>query len=327
MMREITYAQAIREALREEMSRDDRVLIMGEDVGVFGGIFKATEGLYKEFGPDRVMDTPISEAAIAGTATGAALLGLRPVCEIMFMDFITIASDQIVNQAAKMRYMFGGQAQVPAVFRTNIGAGRSSAAQHSQSLHAWIMHVPGLRLVLPSCPYDAKGLLKTAIRDDNPVVFVEHKLLYTTTGPVPEEEYTIPFGQAKIRRDGDDVTLIALSAMVNRALEAAEQLKNEQISVEVVDPRTLNPLDLKTLVLSLKKTHRAVVVDEGCLTGGVGAELSALLQEHAFDYLDAPVKRVAAPDVPVPFSPTLEKLVTPSVEQIMAAVKQVMYIK
>ena len=326
-MREITYAECLREALREEMRRDDRVLIMGEDVGVFGGIFKVTEGLYKEFGPDRVMDTPISEAAIAGTATGAALLGMRPVSEIMFMDFITIASDQIVNQAAKIRYMFGGQAKVPAVFRTNMGAGRSSAAQHSQSLHAWIMHVPGLRLVLPSCPYDAKGLLKTAIRDDNPVVFVEHKLLYTTKGPVPEEEYTIPFGQAKIRRDGDDATIIALSSMVNCALEAASQLQNEQISVEVIDPRTLNPLDLETLTASVKKTHRAVVVDEGCLTGGVGAELAALLQEHVFDYLDAPIKRLAAPDVPVPFSPSLEKLVTPSVEQIMASVKQVMYIK
>jgi acetoin:2,6-dichlorophenolindophenol oxidoreductase subunit beta len=324
-VREITYVEALREALKEEMTRDEKVFILGEDVGPYGGIFKVTEGLYELFGPERVMDTPISEAGIAGAATGAALLGMRPVAEIMFMDFITVASDQIVNQAAKIRYMFGGQVTVPVVFRSNIGAGRSSAAQHSQSLHSWIMHVPGLRLVLPSNPYDAKGLLKTAIRDDNPVFFLEHKLLYSTKGEVPEEEYTIPFGQALVKIEGEDATVIAISSMANMAMDAASFLKRDGINIEVIDPRTLNPLDIDTMVNSLRKTHRAVIVDEGCKTAGVAAELSARLQEEAFDYLDAPIKRLAAPDVPVPFSPALEKMVTPTVEQLVQCVKEITY--
>lgn len=320
-MRELTYVEALREALREELMRDERVFIMGEDVGKYGGIFRVTQGLWNEFGDERVMDTPISEAAIVGTAAGAAATGMRPVVELMFMDFITIAMDQLVNQAAKMRYMFGGKASVPMVVRTNIGAGRSSAAQHSQSLQAWVMHVPGLKVVMPSDPYDAKGLLKAAVRDNNPVVFLEHKFLYPVRGPVPEGDYTVPLGQAAIKRAGTDVTVIATSLMVQKSLAAAATLAGQGIEVEVIDPRTLAPLDRGTLVESAKKTGRVVVVDEGCKTAGVGAELAATVMEEAFDYLDAPVMRVCAPDAPVPFSPALEKFMTPSEEQIIETIK------
>lgn len=320
-MRELTYVEALREALREELMRDERVFIMGEDVGKYGGIFRVTQGLWDEFGDERVMDTPISEAAIVGTAAGAAATGMRPVAELMFMDFITIAMDQLVNQAAKMRYMFGGKASVPMVVRTNIGAGRSSAAQHSQSLQAWVMHVPGLKVVMPADPYDAKGLLKAAIRDNNPVVFLEHKFLYPVKGPVPQEDYTVPLGQAAIKRAGTDVTVIATSLMVQKSLAAAATLAGQGIEVEVIDPRTLVPLDRGTLAESAKKTGRVVVVDEGCKTAGVGAELAATIMEEAFDYLDAPVMRVCAPDAPVPFSPALEKFMTPSEEQIIETIK------
>ncbi|MHB8985505.1 MAG: alpha-ketoacid dehydrogenase subunit beta [Eubacteriales bacterium] len=320
-MRELTYVEALREALREELMRDERVFIMGEDVGKYGGIFRVTQGLWDEFGDERVMDTPISEAAIVGAAAGAAATGMRPVAELMFMDFITIAMDQLVNQAAKMRYMFGGKASVPMVVRTNIGAGRSSAAQHSQSLQAWVMHVPGLKVVMPADPYDAKGLLKAAIRDNNPVVFLEHKFLYPVKGPVPQEDYTVPLGQAAIKRAGTDVTVIATSLMVRKSLAVAATLAEQGIEVEVIDPRTLVPLDRGTLVESAKKTGRVVVVDEGCKTAGVGAELAATIMEEAFDYLDAPVMRVCAPDAPVPFSPALEKFMTPSEERIIETIK------
>lgn len=320
-MRELTYVEALREALREELTRDERVFIMGEDVGKYGGIFRVTQGLWDEFGDERVMDTPISEAVIVGAAAGAAATGMRPVAELMFMDFITIAMDQLVNQAAKMRYMFGGKASVPMVVRANIGAGRSSAAQHSQSLQAWVMHVPGLKLVMPADPYDAKGLLKAAIRDNNPVVFLEHKFLYPVKGPVPQEDYTVPLGQAAIKRAGTDVTVIATSLMVRKSLAAAATLAGQGIEVEVIDPRTLVPLDRGTLVESAKKTGRVVVVDEGCKTAGVGAELAATIMEEAFDYLDAPVMRVCAPDAPVPFSPALEKFMTPSEERIIETIK------
>lgn len=323
-MREILYVEALREALRQEMENDIRVIVMGEDVGPFGGIFKVTQGLWEQFGEKRVRDTPISEAGITGAAVGAAATGLRPVVELMFMDFVTIAMDQLANQGAKMRYMFGGKAQVPMVLRTNIGAGRSSAAQHSQSLQSWVTHIPGLKVVLPSDPYDAKGLLISAIRDPNPVVFLEHKFLYPIRGHVPEEIYTVPLGQAEVKRKGKDVTVVATSLMVQKSLKVAEELfKNEGIEVEVVDPRTLSPLDRDTIRESVVKTGRAIVIDEGYITCGVGAELVAVIIEEAFDYLDAPVKRLCAPDVPVPFSPALEKFVTPSEEQITRAIKEI----
>lgn len=324
-MREITYAQALNEALREEMRRDERVFVMGEDIAEHGGAFGVTKGLLDEFGPKRIRKTPISEAAIAGAAAGAALTGTRPVAEIMFIDFAALAMDQIVNQAAKIRYMTGGQAKVPLVIRTQGGAGRGNAAQHSQSLEAWFIHVPGLWVVMPSTPYDAKGLLKSAIRDDNPIIFIEHKLLYSTTGPVPEEEYTIPLGVADIKRPGNDVTIVATSRMVLLALAAAERLAAEGIEAEVVDPRTLKPLDMEAIVASVKKTHRLVVVSEGCRTGGFASEVAARVMEEAFDYLDAPVQRVATEDVPIPYSKTLELEAIPSEDDIVEAVKATVY--
>lgn len=323
-MREILYVEALREALAQEMELDERVIIMGEDVGPYGGIFKVTKGLWEQFGDERVRDTPISEAGITGAAVGAALTGLRPVVEIMFMDFITLAMDALVNQGAKMRYMFGGKARVPMVLRTNMGAGRSSAAQHSQSLQAWLAHVPGLKVVMPADPYDAKGLLISAIRDDNPVVFLEHKFLYPIKGHVPEEVYTVPIGRAEVKREGKDVTIVGTSMMVYKALKAAERLKEEGIEIEVVDPRSLRPLDKETIVRSVVKTGRVIVTDEGCTSYGVGAELAAIIMEEAFDYLDAPVKRVCAPDVPIPFTPSLEKFVSPSEEQLIAAVREIL---
>lgn len=323
-MREITYREALREALQEEMRRDERVLLMGEDLGLYGGCFGVTQGLLEEFGEERVRDTPISEAGFTGIAVGAAVTGMRPVVEIMFCDFITIAMDQIVNQAAKMRYMYGGKVKVPLVVRTAIGAGRSSAAQHSQSLHAWFAHIPGLRVVLPSTPYDAKGLLKSAIRDDNPVVFFEDKMSYNTRGPVPDEEYLTPFGVADVKREGEDMTVVALSRMVYPALEAAEALQDVGISIEVIDPRTLSPYDDKTIVESVMKTGRVILVDEGYQSFGVTAEIASRIYEQAFDYLDAPIKRMGAFDVPVPFSPPLEFATIPDGERIVESVHQLL---
>ncbi len=322
--REITYVQALREALREEMLRDERVFLMGEDIAEHGGAFGVTRDLWREFGKKRVRNTPISEAAIVGAGIGAALCGLRPVVEVMFIDFATLAVDQIVNQAAKLRYMSGGMLKVPLVIRTQGGAGRGNAAQHSQSLEAWFVHIPGLKVIMPSTPYDAKGLLKAAIRDENPVLFIEHKLLYPTTGLVPEEEYILPIGVADIKRRGDDVTIVATSRMVLLALEAAKQLEGEGISVEIVDPRTLKPLDVKTIAESVKKTGRVVIVVEGHKTCGFASELATRIMEEAFDSLDAPIQIVAGKDVPLPYAENLERAAIPQVEDIISAVRRIL---
>ena len=323
-MRKITYREALKEALREEMHRDATVFLLGEDVGRYwGGAFKVTDGLAGEFGDERVRDTPISESAIIGTAVGAAITGMRPVAEIMFGDLTALAMDQIANQAAKISYMFGGQAKCPLVIRTPFGAGVNIAAHHSQSLEAWFMHVPGLHVAVPSTPYDAKGLLKTAIRGDNPVFFCEHKLLYPIEGEVPEKEYTIPFGVADVKREGADVTVVATMYMVHKALNASADLEKEGVSVEVVDPRTLTPLDKHAIINSVKKTGRLVIVSEDCKTAGVSAEIAAIAAEEAIDYLDAPIKRVAEPDTPIPFSPPLEQYVIPNEKAIIKAVKEV----
>ena len=323
-MREILYREAISEALREEMTRDERVFVMGEDVGTMGGVFQATANLLETFGASRVRDTPLSEAAIAGAALGSALVGLRPVAELMFVDFTGIAMDQIANQCAKIRFMTGGKAIAPLVIRTQGGVGFGDAAQHSQSLEAWHTHVPGLKVVMPSTPADAKGLLKTSIRDDNPIIFIEHKLLYLNKGPVPEDEdYLIPLGKADVKREGDDVTIIAWSKMVIESLEAAGKLEKEGIQADVIDLRTLKPLDLDTILESVKKTGRAVIVHEACKTGGFGGEVSALITENAFDYLDAPVKRVAGLDSPIPYAEPLYRAVIPNPEWIVQGVKEV----
>lgn len=325
-MRTITYAQAIQEAMREEMRRDERVILIGEDIGVYGGAFGVTAGMIEEFGPRRVKDTPISEAAIAGAAVGAAATGLRPIMEIMFMDFVTLTMDQIVNQAAKMRYMYGGKASVPLVVRMPAGSGTGAAAQHSQSLEAWLCHVPGLKVVAPGTPRDAKGLLKAAIRDDNPVMFVEQKLLYRTEGEVPEEMEPIPIGVAEVKRSGTDVTVIAYGRMLPRALAAAEQAQAQGIGVEVVDPRTLVPLDHDTLIASVKKTGRAIIVHEACKTAGYGAEIAAMIAEsEAFDYLDAPIQRIAGADTPIPYNPQLEQEIVPSEQDILDAILRAMH--
>lgn len=319
--REITFAQAINEALAEEMRRDPRVFIIGEDVGEAGTPFKVLSGLIAEFGPQRVIDSPISEAGIAGLGVGAAMTGMRPVVDIMFGDFLTLTMDQMVNQAAKIHYMSGGKLRVPMVVRTTLGATRRSAAQHSQSLHAWFSHVPGLKVVLPATPYDAKGLLKTAIRDDNPVIFFEDKMMYQLKGQVPEEEYTIPFGVADIKRAGADLTIVATSSMVQVALAAAQRLEMDRISAEVIDVRTTVPLDKAALIESVKKTGRAIVVDEGYQRYGLTAEIASVIAEEGFYYLDAPVKRVGAMDVPVPFSPALEDLTVPTPERLVETAK------
>jgi pyruvate/2-oxoglutarate/acetoin dehydrogenase E1 component len=321
-VREITFAQAINEALAEEMRRDPTVFILGEDVAEAGTPFKVLSGLVREFGKERVIDSPISEAGISGITVGAAVTGMRPVVDIMFGDFITLTMDQMVNQAAKTHYMSGGKLKVPMVMRTTLGATRRSAAQHSQSLHAWFSHIPGLKVVLPSTPYDAKGLLKSAIRDDNPVVFFEDKMMYQLKGPVPEEEYTIPLGVADIKRPGTDITLIATSSMVQTSLRAAESLQSIGVSAEVVDVRTTVPLDKKTLVDSAKKTTRVIVVDEGYERYGVTAEIASTIADGAFYYLDAPVKRMGAMDVPVPFSPVLEDQTVPTPESIIEIAKR-----
>lgn len=323
--RELSFAQAIREALDEELARDEKIFLFGEDIGAWGGVFRTTEGLYEKYGPERVIDTPLSEEGYVGMAVGIAMTGMHPVPEIMFGDFITLAMDQIVNQAAKMRYMTGGQVAVPITIRATMGGGRSSGAQHSQSWHAWFAHVPGLKVVVPSTPYDAKGLLKTALREPNPVLFFEDKVMYhKIKGLVPEEEYLIPFGIADIKREGSDVTIVALSRMVHTALAAADQLAQQGISAEVIDPRTLTPLDEDTLIQSVCKTGGAVIVDEGYQRFGVTAELAAVIAKGAFDYLDAPIERVAAMDVPIPFSPPLEFATIPDEERIIQAVHRVL---
>jgi len=319
--RELTFAEAVREALAEEMRRDPNVFIMGEDVAEAGTPFKVLSGLVEEFGKERVMDTPISEPGFTGMGVGAAITGMRPVIDIMFGDFLTLTMDQIVNQAAKIHYMSGGKMKAPIVFRTTMGATRRSAAQHSQSLQAWVSHVPGLKVVMPSTPYDAKGLLKTAIRDDNPVVFIEDKMMFKMKGPVPAEEYTIPFGVADIKRKGEDITLIATSSMVQVALGAAEKLSQIGISAEVIDPRTTSPLDKQTFIESAKKTSRAIVIDEGYEAYGVTAEIASVIAHGAFYYLDAPVKRMGAMDVPIPFSPALEDITVPTEETVFEMAK------
>ena len=319
--RELTFAEAVREALAEEMRRDPNVFIMGEDVAEAGTPFKVLSGLVEEFGRERVMDTPISEPGFTGLGVGAAITGMRPVIDIMFGDFLTLTMDQIVNQAAKIHYMSGGKMNAPIVFRTTMGATRRSAAQHSQSLQAWVSHVPGLKVAIPSTPYDAKGLLKTAIRDDNPVVFIEDKMMFKMKGPVPTEEYTIPFGVADIKRVGEDITLVATSSMVQIALGAAEKLSQIGISAEVIDPRTTSPLDKQTFIDSTKKTSRAIVIDEGYEAYGVTAEIASVIAHGAFYYLDAPVTRMGALDVPIPFSPALEDLTVPTEETVFEMAK------
>jgi acetoin:2,6-dichlorophenolindophenol oxidoreductase subunit beta len=321
-IREITFGQAINEALAEEMRRDPRVFVIGEDVAEAGTPFKVLSGLVTEFGAQRVIDSPISEAGITGIGVGAAMTGMRPVVDIMFGDFITLTMDQLVNQAAKIRYMSGGKLKVPMVLRTTLGATRRSAAQHSQSLHAWLSHIPGLKVVVPSTPYDAKGLLKSAIRDDNPVVFFEDKMMYQLKGQVPVEEYTIPLGVADVKRVGSDITLVATSSMVHVALAAAGALQASGVSPEVVDVRTTVPLDKETIIESVKKTSRAIVIDEGYERYGITAEIASVIADGAFYYLDAPVKRMGAMDVPVPFSPVLEDQTVPTPESVAAMAKR-----
>ncbi|TSB47248.1 alpha-ketoacid dehydrogenase subunit beta [Alkalicoccobacillus porphyridii] len=322
-MRELTYLEAVREAMSQEMRSNEDVFILGEDIGVYGGAFGVTRGMIEEFGPERIRNTPISEAAISGTAIGAALTGMRPILELQFSDFITIAMDNMVNQAAKLRYMYGGEGKVPMVLRTPAGSGTGAAAQHSQSLEAWMTHVPGLKVVQPSTAYDAKGLLKAAIDDDNPVVFYEHKLCYRTKSDVPEEAYSIPLGKADIKRKGSDVTIVATAYMVHKSLQAAAELEKEGIDVEVVDPRTLVPLDEETIIESVKKTGKLIVVHEAVKRGGFGGEIASVIAEsEAFDYLDAPIKRLAGKAVPIPYNPELEKAAVPQVQDIIEAVKE-----
>jgi len=320
MSREITFAEAINEAIQEEMTRDDNVFLIGEDVGVWGNLFGVTKGLLEKFGPMRVLDTPISEAAITGCGVGAAMLGMRPIVEIMYIDFITIAMSQIVNHAAKLKYMSDGQIEIPIVIRTQQGVGLRNAAIHSQSLENWFVHVPGLIVVMPSSPYDAKGLLKSSIRCNNPVIFIEHKKLYRTKGEVPKEEYLIPLGKGEIKRPGKDITIIGTSWMVTKALKAAEILEKEySIEVEIIDPRTLVPLDEDIILSSIKKTKKCLIVHEAPKTGGWGGEIAALIMEKALDYLDAPVLRLAGLDVPIPYG-EVENLLIPNEKDIINTV-------
>jgi pyruvate dehydrogenase E1 component beta subunit len=321
--RQLAYVQAVQEALRQALEADPEVFVAGEDVGGYGSVFGITRGLQQQFGRERVIDTPISEAALVGLGIGAAATGTRPVIDVMFMDFLGIAMDQLVNQAAKMKYMFGGKATLPLTIHTMAGAGMSMAAQHSQSLEAWLCHIPGLKVVMPSGPYEAKGLLLAAIADDNVVVVVNNKVCLGLSGPVPEEPYQLPLGRAHVVREGDDVTVIALGRMVGEAAKAADTLAGDGVSVEIVDPRTLSPLDIGTLVESVRKTNRCVVAQEAVRFGGFGAEIAAQVQEEAFDHLDAPVGRVGAPFSPVPFSPVLEKRWVPGAEGIVAEIRKV----
>jgi len=321
-MREVRYIRAITEALREEMARDEAVFVVGEDVAYPGGSFSATQGLLEEFGERRVRDTPISESAIVGLALGAATQGLRPVAEIMFMDFLAVCMDQIVNQVAKARYMFGGQYRLPMVIRTPCGGGLNAGPQHSQCLEAWFAHVPGLKVVMPATPYDVKGLLKTAIRDDNPVLFVENKALYGLKGKIPEEEYLVPIGQADVKRPGRDVTVVATSRMVHQSLEAAQTLAKEGIEAEVIDLMTITPLDRETIFKSVEKTSKLVIAHEAVKAFGIGAEISAMVCEEMIDCLDGPILRVGAPYTPVPFSP--ERFYLPNAEDVIQAVRKVL---
>ncbi|WP_338603186.1 alpha-ketoacid dehydrogenase subunit beta [Sulfolobus tengchongensis] len=323
-MRQLTFTDAINEALRQEMERDSSIVLIGEDIGVYGGAFGVTKGLIEKFGSDKVIDTPISEAGFIGAAVGAALAGLRPVVELMFVDFFGVAMDQIYNQMAKLRYMSGGQLKVPLTLRAPIGAGISAAAQHSQTLYSIFAHVPGLKVVVPSTPYDAKGLLISSIRDDNPVIFLEHKVLYGIKGEVPEEEYTIPLGKADIKREGEDVTIIGLARTVWHSLEAAEQLSKEGISAEVIDARTIVPFDKETIIKSVKKTGRVVIVDEDYDRCGFASWVSAIIADEAFEYLDAPIKRITTPNVPIPFSPPLEQYILPDSKKIINTVKSIL---
>lgn len=318
-MSEILYREALNRALFEEMKRDPLVFIMGEGIAEFGGTYKVTEGLWKEFGLERLIDTPIAEASFTGMAVGAALVGTRPVIEHLFIDFTMLAMDQVINQAAKYSFMSGGQGSVPMVLRTQGGAGNGLAAQHSQSLEALYYHIPGLKVVMPATPYDAYGLLKTAIRDDDPVIFIEHKLLYMTKGTVPEQEFTIPLGQADIKQSGTDLTLISYSFMTLNCLEAAGILKKEGISVEVLDLRTLTPLDQEAILASARKTGRVVIVHEACKRGGVGGDIASMIMEEAYDDLDGPVLRIAGKDTSVPYNIGIEKACIPSVEEIVKA--------
>ncbi|GAB4556400.1 MAG: alpha-ketoacid dehydrogenase subunit beta [Anaerolineae bacterium] len=322
-MRELTYAEALREGLRQIMAEDPSVFMIGEDIGVYGGAFGVSAGLLDEFGEQRVIDTPISEAGIAGACIGAALTGMRPVGEIQFMDFVTLSMEQLVLQAAKVRFMFGGKAKVPMVLRMPGGSGTGAAAQHSESLENWFVHVPGLKVVMPSNAYDAKGLLRAAIYDDNPVIFIEHKLLYKTKGNVPEDRYTVPLGQTNVAREGRHVTVVATSMMVNRALQAADELSKEGIELEVIDPRTLRPLDDAPIIKSVKKTGRALVVHEAVEMGGFGGEIVArIAASEAFGYLEAPLRRLAGLDIPIPYNRELEYHTVPQVENIIAEARK-----
>lgn len=327
-MRELSYSEALREALRQEMEADERVFLIGEDIGVYGGAFGVTAGLIDEFGEERVRDTPISEAAIAGACVGSAITGMRPVGEIQFMDFVTISMEQLVLQAAKVRYMFGAKATVPMVLRMPGGGGTGAAAQHSESLENWFVHVPGLKVVMPSTPYDAKGLLIAAIRDPNPVIFVEHKLLYKIKGHVPEEPYEVPLSSTNVVREGNDLTIVATSYMVQQALEAADRLEGEGYDVEILDPRTLKPLDTQPIIDSVSKTGKLMVAHEAPRTGGYGGEIvSVVAESEAFDFLDAPIKRVAGLDVPIPYSPELEKRAIPQVENIVDGARDLLELR
>ena len=322
-VRELTFGEAIKEAIAEEMRRDPKVVLMGEDVAEAGTTFKVLTGLVDEFGKDRIIDTPISEAGFSGLGVGAAMTGMRPIVDIMFGDFLMIIMDQVANQAAKIHYMSGGKWKVPIVFRATMGATRRSAAQHSQSLHAWPSHIPGLKVVVPATPYDAKGLFKAAVRDDNPVVIFEHKISYRKVkGPVPDEDYVLPLGVADVKRQGTDITLVALSSMVQVALGAAKMLEEIGVNAEVVDPRTTWPLDEKTLVESVKKTSRCIVIDEGYFRYGVTGEIASMIQEQAFYDLDGPVRRMGAMHVPIPFSPPLEDVTVPSEKQVFELARQ-----
>ncbi|OIN97033.1 alpha-ketoacid dehydrogenase subunit beta [Candidatus Desantisbacteria bacterium CG1_02_38_46] len=320
-MREIRYVDALNEALKEEMERDENVFLLGEDIGPLGGAFGVSKGLYDKFGEKRVRQTPISESAIIGTAVGAAMTGLRPVAEIMYIDFITTAMDQVVNQAAKLSFMSGGQFKLPLVIRTQGGSGTRESSQHTQSLEAWFVHTPGLKVVMPSTPYDAKGLLKTSIRDNDPVIFIEHKLLYDKRGEVPDEEYLIPLGEAEIKREGKDLTVIATSLMVHKVLEVAEEISDE-ISIEVIDPRTLVPLDINKIIQSVKKTNKVLIVHEACTRAGIGAEIVREIVENAFDYLDAPPKVLGGLNTPIPYSSFLEDVCVPQKEDIVKTIKE-----
>jgi pyruvate dehydrogenase E1 component beta subunit len=324
-MREITFADALVEALTEEMRRDQRVFVMGEDVGRFGMIYLARPQLWEEFGDERLRDTPISENAIIGFALGAAITGMRPVADIMFCDLMPLAMDQIVNQAAKVRYMFGGEIKVPLVIRASLGGFRSAAAQHSQHLESWFAHVPGIKVAIPSSPPDAKGMLKSAIRDDNPVIFFEHQQLMPIKGPVPDGEFLIPFGEADIKREGKDLTLVSYSLMVHKALKAAEELEKEDIHIEVIDLRTLNPLDKESILESVEKTGRLLIVHQACITSGFGAEIAAMVGQEGFEFLISPIHRLGALDVPIPFSPVLENYVVPNEQKIVEEVLSMMH--